>query len=80
MRNFDFNFNTNLSVPVRARSFFWRNLQMVLAQLERLKKDSKELEIYARKLEKKGNLERMYKILKKQDFLERRIEQVQYSN
>jgi len=53
---------------------------MVLAQLERLKKDSKELEIYARKLEKKGNLERMYKILKKQDFLERRIEQVQYSN
>jgi len=52
---------------------------MVLAQLERLKKDSKELEIYARKLEKKGNLERMHKILKKQDFLERRIEEVQYS-
>jgi hypothetical protein len=53
---------------------------MVLAQLERLKKDSKELGIYARKLEKKGNIERMTKILKKQDFLERRIEQVQYSN
>ena len=61
-----------------ACSFFWRN-SMVLAQLERLKKDSKELEIYARKLEKKGNVDRMNKILKKQDFLERRIAEVQYS-
>lgn len=52
---------------------------MVLAQLERLKKDSKELGIYARKLEKKGNVDRMNKILKKQDFLERRIAEVQYS-
>lgn len=52
---------------------------MVLAQLERLKKDSKELEIYARKLEKKGNTDRMNKILKKQDFLDRRIAEVQYS-
>jgi hypothetical protein len=74
----DFNFNTNLSVLYSARSFFWRN-SMVLAQLERLKKDSKELEIYARKLEKKGNVDRMNKILKKQDFLERRIAEVQYS-
>ena len=52
---------------------------MVLAQLERLKKDVNELEIYARKLEKKGNVERMTKILKKQDFLKRRIAEVQYS-
>ena len=34
---------------------------MVLAQLERLKKDATELEIYAKKLEKKGNLDRMRK-------------------
>lgn len=52
---------------------------MVLAQLERLKKDVNELEIYARKLEKKGNKDRMAKILKKQDFLKRRIAEVQYS-
>jgi len=53
---------------------------MVLAQLERLQKDATELEIYAKKLEKKGNLERMKKILKKQDFLKRRIAEVQYSS
>jgi uncharacterized membrane protein (DUF106 family) len=52
---------------------------MVLTQLERLKNDSKELGNYARKLQKKGNLERMNKILKKQDFLERRIAEAQYS-
>jgi hypothetical protein len=52
---------------------------MVLAQLERLKKDATELEIYARKLEKKGQVDRMHKILKKQDFLKRRIAEVQYS-
>jgi len=52
---------------------------MVLAQLERLKKDATELEIYARKLEKKGQVDRMHKILKKQDFLKRRIAEAQYS-
>ena len=52
---------------------------MVSTQLERLKKDSRELEIYARKLEKKGNFERMKKILRKQDFLNQRIAEVQYS-
>jgi hypothetical protein len=52
---------------------------MVLAQLERLKKDATELEIYAKKLEKKGKVDRMQKILKKHDFLKRRIAEVQYS-
>ena len=52
---------------------------MVANQIERLKKDSRELEIYARKLEKKGNFERMKKILRKQDFLNQRIAEVQYS-
>ena len=52
---------------------------MVLAQLERLKKDATELEIYAKKLEKKGKVDRMRKILKKQDFLKRLIAEAQYS-
>ena len=52
---------------------------MVLAQLERLKKDATELEIYAKKLEKKGNPDRMKKILRKQDFVKRRIAEVRYS-
>jgi len=42
---------------------------MVLAQIERLEKDSAELEIYARKLEKKGFTQRAEKILKKRDFV-----------
>lgn len=42
---------------------------MVYAQIERLKKDSSELEIYARKLEKKGYTSRAEKILKKRDFV-----------
>lgn len=49
---------------------------MVLAQLKRLKQDANELEIYAKKLEKRGNLNRMEKILKKQDFIKRRIAEV----
>ena len=53
---------------------------MVLAQLERLKKDATDLEIYAKKLKKKGNLDRMRKILRKQDFVKRRIAEVKYSN
>lgn len=52
---------------------------MVLAQLERLKKDANELEIYAKKLEKKGQMDRMRKILQKKDFLKRRIAEVQFS-
>lgn len=52
---------------------------MVLAQLERLKKDANELEIYAKKLQKKGQMDRSKKIIAKQDFLKRRIAEVQYS-
>jgi len=53
---------------------------MVLAQLKRLKRDANELQIYAKKLEKKGNFDRMNKILKKHDFIKRRIAEVQYIN
>lgn len=46
---------------------------MVLAQIERLKKDSSELEIYAKKLAKKGLANRAEKILKKREFVERQL-------
>ena len=42
----------------------------MLQQLERLQKDSSDLEIYALKLKKRGKLEKMNKILKKKDFIE----------
>lgn len=49
---------------------------MVLAQIERLKKDSAELEIYAKKLTKKGLESRAEKILKKRDFVLRQLEAI----
>ena len=52
---------------------------MVLAQLERLQKDSNELEIYAKKLEKKGELNRAKKIKKKREFIERALSEVKNS-
>ena len=45
----------------------------MLQQLERLQKDSSELEIYALKLKKRGRLEKMNKILKKKDFIQNKI-------
>jgi len=46
---------------------------MTAIQLERLKKDSVELETYAKKLKRKGLIQRMKLIMEKRDFLERRI-------
>ena len=43
------------------------------AQIERLIKDSAELEIYAKKLVKKGEENRAQKILKKRNFIEQQI-------
>lgn len=53
---------------------------MVYAQIERLKKDSSELEIYARKLEKKGFVARAQKILKKRDFVLKQLDMVVPAN
>lgn len=53
---------------------------MVLAQIERLKKDSVELEIYAQKLEKKGFTQRAQKILKKRDFVLRTLGDIKPAN
>jgi len=63
-------------VHICVRSFFYRTTIMVLAQIERLKKDSTELEIYAKKLAKKGLDSRAEKILKKRDFVLRQLSEV----
>ena len=46
-------------------------------QIERLKKDSRELGHYIRKLEKRGKKEIAYKIAKRQSFLDCAISQVE---
>jgi len=52
---------------------------MVLAQLERLKKDSEELDIYAKRLEKKGHIQRADKIKQKRNFVLKTMESL-YGN
>jgi|TARA_R110000772_G_scaffold11781_2_gene36614 hypothetical protein len=49
---------------------------MVVNQIERLKKDSRELGHYIHKLNKKGKEEAAYKMIKKQAFLDAAINQV----
>ena len=49
---------------------------MVFAQIERLKKDSNELDIYAKKLSKKGQEQRAQKILRKRDFILNKLSEV----
>ena len=49
---------------------------MVTAQLERLKKDSDELDVYAKKLEKRGQLTRAEKIKKKREFVLKTIKEI----
>jgi len=44
-------------------------------QLERLRKDSLELQEYAQKLEKKGKISLMKKILAKRKYLDSRIKE-----
>ena len=46
-------------------------------QVERLRKDSRELGHYINKLNKKGRTETAYKIAKKQAFLDAAISQVE---
>ena len=46
-------------------------------QIERLRKDSRELGHYIHKLQKRGKLDTAYKMAKKQAFLESAISQVE---
>ena len=50
---------------------------MLSIQIDRLKKDSKKLGYYAERYKKQGKTERMYKILKKQKFLDDQIFEMQ---
>lgn len=56
--------------------FFNKVQTLMTAQIERLTKDSAELEIYAKKLMKKGEESRAQKILKKRSFIEQQIAQL----
>lgn len=56
--------------------FFTERSQMVYSQIERLKKDSNDLDLYAKKLQKRGHLERAKKILQKREFILRTLEKV----
>lgn len=47
------------------------------SQIERLKKDSRELKTYIRKVESKGDKTLLFKLQKKHDYLESRIEDIQ---
>lgn len=49
---------------------------MVATQVERLKKDSRDLGHYIHKLNKKGKADAAYRMQKKQAFLNAAIEQV----
>lgn len=46
-------------------------------QIERLKKDSRELGHYIHKLEKRGRVDIAHKLARKQSFLDAAIEQVE---
>lgn len=49
---------------------------MVANQIERLKKDSRELGHYIHKLNKKGKAQAAHRMIKKQAFLDAAIQQV----
>ena len=49
---------------------------MVYSQIDRLKKDSNNLDLYAKKLQKRGHFDRAKKILQKRDFVLKRLEEV----
>ena len=50
---------------------------MTSAQLDRLKRDCKELDHYIHKLNKKGRNDLAYKINRKRDFLNQHIQELQ---
>lgn len=50
--------------------------KMIHQQLEKLKKDSKELNDFMKKLELEGNYELIKKVMGKREYLERKIEEL----
>lgn len=47
------------------------------AQLERLKRDSRELEYFVKRLEKKGNTTKAFDLQRKKEYLNSRIEELE---
>ena len=66
--------STQIKVCANCVRFFLLGTEMTYNQIERLKKDTEELSIYAKKLFKKGDTPRAEKILKKREFILRTIE------
>lgn len=52
---------------------------MTSAQIERLKKDSQELDHYIMSLKKRGKEEKAHKLLNKREFLDQTINEVSQS-
>ena len=53
-----------------------RSQRMYGSQIERLKRDSKELKHYIQKIERTGNTQLVYKLQKKHEYLTSRIEDI----
>lgn len=56
---------------------------MPRSQVERLRRDSKELTHYIQRLKKEGDQQKVYTMLKKREFIERHLsdmEEYSYSN
>lgn len=51
--------------------------KMYGAQLERLKRDSRELEYFVKRLEKKGNTTKAFDLQRKKEYLNSRIEELE---
>jgi hypothetical protein len=47
------------------------------AQLERLRRDSRELEYFVKRLEKKGNTTKAFDLQRKKEYLNSRIEELE---
>jgi hypothetical protein len=48
----------------------------MVAQIERLKKDTRELEYYMKRLEKSGNTKKAFYIQKKMEYLQSKIDEM----
>ena len=68
--------NKEVNVHGAADLFCFKETKMISTQIERLRKDSRELSQYAKKLERKGRTDLVHKILKKQAFIDQHIEDV----
>ena len=72
-----FNFNLVWRATFCGTLFFWRKSIMISAQIERLKKDSRQLGYAIARYRKQGRTDRMAKVLFKKLFLDEQIAEIQ---